>query len=226
MSACSRAGAGFTLTARFFGIRAFFAFAKALRTDGFAEPETFLRAGVFAMISGIIVRMHADNLDTLEPTLFYAVITPHRSLGNIGFLVLMIAFGLVSFFAGIAFLMMGAWPVFGFFGLDVVLLYLAFRINYRRAAAFEEVTVTPSTLTVRKVNHNGKAREWSLNPLWARLEKDEHEEYGISRLFLVSRGRQLTVAGFLGPDEKAGFAEALGRALGEARRGPVRTAVS
>ncbi len=175
--------------------------------------------------------MSPDNIskdlrDTLEPTLFYAVITPHRSLGNIGFLVLMVIFGMASFFAGVAFLAMGAWPVFGFFGLDVLLLFIAFRINYRRAAAFEEVTVTPSALTVRKVSHTGRAREWSLNPLWARLEKEEYEEYGIGRLFLVSHGKQLTIASFLGPDEKAGFAEALTRALGDAKRGPVRTAIS
>lgn len=175
--------------------------------------------------------MRPDNIskdlrDTLEPTLFYAVITPHRSLNSSGFLVLMVIFGMVSFFAGVAFLAMGAWPVFGFFGLDVLLLYIAFRINYRRAAAFEEVMVTPSALTVRKVSHNGRVREWLLNPLWARLEKDEYEEYGIARLFLVSRGKELTIAGFLGPDEKAGFAEALTRALGDARRGPVRTALS
>ena len=164
--------------------------------------------------------MTVDNHDTLEPTLFSAVITPHRSLNNIGFLVLMLAFGLASFFSGMAFLMMGAWPVFGFFGLDVLLLYIAFRVSNRRAAASEHVTVTPSTLTVRKISHRGQVREWQLNPLWARLEKEEYEEYGIARLFLVSRGKQLTIGSFLGPDEKAGFAEALSRALGEARRGP------
>ncbi len=67
-----------------------------------------------------------DN-DELEPTIFSAVLTPHRSLGSIGFLVLMIVFGVISFIAGMAFLLMGAWPVFGFFGLDVLLLYWAFR---------------------------------------------------------------------------------------------------
>ena len=158
--------------------------------------------------------------------LFDAVLTPHRSLSRRGFLVLMIAPSAVSFTAGVFFFLAGAWPVVGFLGLDVLLVYIAFRINYRRAAAFEEVTVTPSALTVRKVSHNGRAREWSLNPLWARLEKDEYEEYGISRLFLVSHGKQLTIASFLGPDEKAGFADALTRALGDAKRGPVRTAVS
>ncbi len=151
------------------------------------------------------------------------MLTPHRSLGHVGFLVLMIVFGGVSFVTGIAFLLMGAWPVFGFFGLDVLLLYWAFRLNYRHAAAYEQVTVTPTALKVRKVNHRGRAREWVLNPLWVRLDKIVHEEYGIERLFLVSRGRQLTIANFLGPDEKASFAQALGQALGEAKRGVTRT---
>ena len=168
--------------------------------------------------------MPPDN-DEFEPTIFSAVITPHRSLGNVGFLVLMIAFGGASFVSGVAFLLMGAWPVFGFFGLDVLLLYLAFRINYRRAGAYEEVRVTPSVLTVRKVSHRGRAREWMLNPLWVRLEKVVHEEFGIERLFLVSRGKTLALATFLGPDEKANFANALGRAIGEAKRGVTRTAV-
>jgi uncharacterized membrane protein len=131
----------------------------------------------------------------------------------------------VSFITGVAFLLMGAWPVFGFFGLDVLLLYLAFRVNYRRAAAYEQVTVTPTELKVRKVSHRGRVREWVLNPLWVRLEKVAHEEFGIERLFLVSRGRQLAVANFLGPDEKASFAKALSAALIEARRGVTRTVI-
>jgi uncharacterized membrane protein len=169
--------------------------------------------------------MSADNAER-EPTIFSTVLTPHRSLGSAGFLILMIAFGAVSFITGIAFLLMGAWPIFGFFGLDVLLLFLAFRIHYRRARAFEEVTVTPSVLTVRKVSHRGRVREWSLNPLWVRLEKVAHEEFGIERLFLRSRGRELAIASFLGPDEKAKFALALGNALAEAKRGVTRTRLS
>ena len=159
----------------------------------------------------------------LEPTIFAATITPHRSLGNVGFLVLMIVFGGVSFLTGVAFLLMGAWPVFGFFGLDVLLLYWALRINYRHAAAYEEIKVTASALTVRKVNHRGQAREWALNPLWVKLDRETTEEFGIARLFLVTRGKQLAIASFLGPDEKESFARELGDALNEARRGPVRT---
>jgi uncharacterized membrane protein len=158
-----------------------------------------------------------------EPALFSAVVTPHRSLSHAGFLIVMAAVGGISFVAGTAFLLLGAWPVFGFFGLDVLLVYWAFRANYRAAAAFEEVTVTACELRVRQVSHRGKASEWSFNPLWVRLEREGNEEFGLERLFLVSRGRRLAIASLLGPKEKESFAVALGTAIGAAKRGPTRT---
>lgn len=167
--------------------------------------------------------MTSDNAALTEPTLFSAVITPHRSLSRTGFRNLMLVLGGLSFGTGMYFLLKGAWPVFGFCGLEVLLVYVAFRISYRRARAYEQVTVTPSELTVRKVTHHGRMREWTLNPLWVRLDRVVHSEFGIERLFLVSHGRRLGIAGFLGPDEKATFASALNAALGEARRGPTRT---
>ena len=170
--------------------------------------------------------MVTDNADDLEPTIFSATLTPHRSLGRVGFLILMLLFGSISFIAGILFLLAGAWPVLGFFGLDVLLLDWAFRLNYRHAEAYEQVTVTPSVLTVRKVSYFGRVREWVLNPLWVQLDKVEIDEFGIDRLFLISCGKKLTIAGFLSPDEKAGFAKELLKALSEARRGPTRTVFS
>jgi uncharacterized membrane protein len=158
-----------------------------------------------------------------DPTIFSAVITPHRSLSSTGFLIFMLCIGGLSFASGVVFLMLGAWPVFGFLGLDVLLVYWAFRANFRAARAYEEVTVTATELTVRKVSQQGAVREWTLNPVWVRLDRAVHEEFGIERLFLVSHGRRLSIASFLGPDEKASFATALSAALGEARRGPTRT---
>ncbi len=167
--------------------------------------------------------MTPDNALDHEPMLFSAILTPHRSLSGRGFLALMLAVGGVSFAAGVTFLIIGAWPVFGFFGLDVVLVYWAFRANYRAANAFEKVMVTPSELKVRKVSHRGEVAEWTLNPVWVKLDCEVHEEFGIERLFLVARGRRLPIAGFLGPREKESFAAALRAAIGEARRGPPRT---
>lgn len=157
-----------------------------------------------------------------EPTLFSAILTPHRSLSGAGFVVLMLAVSVVSFGSGVFFFLIGAWPVVGFLGLDVLLIYWAFRMSYRTAAAYEEVTVTPSELTVRHISHRGRVREYALNPVWVRLETKAHEEHGVERMFLVSHGRRFPLAGFLGPHEKAGFAAALAAALGEARHGPAR----
>ena len=154
-----------------------------------------------------------------EPALFSALLTPHRSLNRTGFLVLMALLSLISFAAGVAFLLMGAWPVFGFFGLDVVAIYWAFRINFARARACEEISVTPSELRVRRVSHRGKVAEWVLNPLWVQIDQKAHEEFGIEKLYLVSRGRRLAIASFLGPDEKASFIKSLNTALQAARRG-------
>jgi uncharacterized membrane protein len=153
------------------------------------------------------------------PTLFSARLTPHRSLNRTGFLVLMGFLSAVSFATGIAFLLMGAWPVLGFLGLDMLVVYWAFRVNFRRAAATEEITVTPLELRVRRVSHRGHVVEWVLNPLWVQLDQKVHAEFGIERLYLVSRGRRVSIGNFLGADEKASFAKALMTALQTAKRG-------
>jgi uncharacterized membrane protein len=80
--------------------------------------------------------------------------------------------------------------------------------------------VTPSELRLRRVSHRGHVVEWVLNPLWVQIEQKSHAEFGIERLYLVSQGRRVAVASFLGPDEKASFAKALREALQAARRGP------
>jgi len=161
-----------------------------------------------------------------QPKLFSARLTPHRSLNRTGFLVLMAFIAAVSFVAGVAFLLMGAWPVLGFFGLDVLVIYWAFRINFRRAAASEEISVTPSELRVRRVSHRGHVVEWVLNPLWVQFEQKSHAEFGIERLYLVSRGRRVSIGSFLGPDEKASLAKALLAALQVAKRGMIYNPIS
>ena len=168
---------------------------------------------------------HADNDPGAEPTLFSAIITPHRSLSRRGFLLVMTLVGGLSFIGGMFFFLLGAWPVVGFLGLDVVLIYWAFRANYRAAAAFEEVTVTPSVLRLRRVSHRGEVAVWTLNPVWTKLDREKHEEFGLLKLYLISHGRRLAVAGFLSPKERESFAAALSAALGEARRGPTRATV-
>src|ERR1700680_925147 len=108
-----------------------------------------------------------------QPELFSALLTPHRSLNRTGFLVLMWFHSTVSVAAGLAFLLMGAWPVFGLLGLDVLAVYWAFRVNFRRGNATEEIRVTPSELRVRRVSRRGHVGEFVLNPLWVRLRRED-----------------------------------------------------
>ena len=161
-----------------------------------------------------------------QPELFSALLTPHRSLSRTSFLVVMAFVSVVSFAAGLAFLMMGAWPVLGFFGLDVLAIYWAFRINFRRARAREEIRVTPSELRLRRISHRGHVVEYVLNPLWVQLDRRTHPEFGVEKLYLLSKGRRVAIGSFLGPDEKASFAKALMDALQAARRGPTYHPVS
>jgi len=166
------------------------------------------------------------DIGDAEPVLFSALLTPHRSLNRTGFVLVMTFLSVISFATGIAFLMMGAWPVFGFLGLDVLAIYIAFKINFGRARAREDITVTSSELRVRRVSHRGHAVEWVFNPLWVRLDEEIHEEFGTERLYLTSRGRRVSVGSFLGAEEKASFANALRAGLMAAKRGPTFSPVS
>ena len=166
------------------------------------------------------------DISDAEPVLFSAQLAPHRSLNRTGFVLVMTFLSVISFATGIAFLMMGAWPVVGFLGLDVVAIYIAFKINFGRARAREEITMTPSELRVRRVSHRGHVVEWVLNPLWVQLDAKTDAEFGIEKLYLVSRGRRVSIASFLGPDEKASFAKALLAALQAAKRGPTYNPIS
>ena len=154
-----------------------------------------------------------------ERPVFAAVIRPHRSLGRDGFRIVMTLCCLATIAASAPFLVLGLWPVGGFFGLDLLALYIAFRANDRRADSFEEVVLTPIELLLRRVTHRGERREWRLNPLWTRLDRESDDEFGLQRLALISRGERLVIAGDLSPPERESFAEALGKALAEVKRG-------
>ncbi len=161
-----------------------------------------------------------DSRDAARRPVFDATITPHRSLGQHGFRIVMTLVCLASVVSSIPFVVLGAWPVAGFFGIDVLALFIAFHVNFRHARAFERIVVTPLEVFLRKVSHHGREAVWRSNPAWTRLEKQADEDYGLLGLTLVSRGRSVPVAAVLSPQERAGFADALGAALARARRGP------
>lgn len=162
----------------------------------------------------------SDARETHEEPLFAAILRPHRSLSPKGFQLLMVAIGICTFSIGLAFWLMGAWPVVGFCGLDILLIQLAFRLNYRAARATEEISLTRDRLSVRKVSWQGDAVETGFNPYWARLEVDRDPYMGVTGVRIASHGARLDIARFLGPRERESFADALSAALARARAVP------
>ena len=155
----------------------------------------------------------ADRDGAGQGAVFSAVITPHRSLGRDGFRFMMGAVALVAAAVSLRFVALGFWPVSGFLGLDVLGLFIAFRVSYRRGRAFEEVVLTPIEILFRRVTHRGETREWRLNPAWTRLVRETHAEFGLQRLALESGPQRVVIASALSPGERADFADAFGLAL-------------
>ena len=146
------------------------------------------------------------------PAPFDAVLYPNRSLGRFGFHLLMAAIVLVSGAIGAAFVLAGAWPVTGFLGLDVVLLYLAFRWNYRQGRRAEFIRLDGTGLAVRRIEPSGRRREWRFDAHWVRVTMGPDNE-----LTLSSHGRALVVGAFLSPEERTELGRALRAALAAQR---------
>ncbi len=131
-------------------------------------------------------------------------------------MVLMVAVCAISFSTGLFFYLLGAWPVIGFMGLDVALIYLAFKLNFRALRLYETVDLTEDALTVRRVAPSGKEQSWRFNPYWVRLSLQPRAGRS-SELSLASHGKRLVFASFLSDAEREDFAAALRSALASAR---------
>jgi uncharacterized membrane protein len=155
------------------------------------------------------------------PLYFDAVLRPHRSLGPRGFLILMICVCTLSFVGGMYFMIIGAWPIFGFMGLDVLGVYIAFRASYRSGRLFEAVQLSQSALSVQRVHPSGRIQTWLFEPYWVQVHMDDPPEHG-SRLTLRSHGKDLTIGSFLTPEERLDVAKAIREAL-QAQQTPQAT---
>jgi uncharacterized membrane protein len=165
----------------------------------------------------MIIRMTESKPPDSAP-LFSVRISPQRSLTPRGVALVLVVTAVLSALLSAPFVVLGAWPIAGFYGIDVLLLWLAFRIQARQADAYEEIVVTRPRLTVRDVSPQGRVREAAFNPYWVRLSRETHAEWGVERLSLTEGRRSLEIARHLGRGEKAEFANALQGGLDAARK--------
>ena len=181
--------------------------AKAGRLSGPLDERPFAIDIVASQMSD-----HAQNPADAGSIYFDATLHPNRSLGPTGFRVLMLVAGLSVLIIGILFVVAGAWPVFGFSGAEFLLLYIAFRLNYRSGRAYERVRLTERQLEVMRFNAKGEVGRWEFEPTWLQISMDDPPRHD-SQLRLTSHGRSLVIGAFLSPAERAEVAGALRDAI-------------
>lgn len=155
-------------------------------------------------------------IPTSPPVLFHALLRPHRSLSPTGFRALMAA--VVALFAaiGLAFFLVGAWPVVGFCGFEALLIWWCFKLNFRSLERYETILLTDRALELCRVAPGGAVERIAFQPYWLRVRLEESPGRS-SRLVLASHGREEPVGAFLSPDERVALARALEQALARQR---------
>ena len=118
---------------------------------------------------------------------------------------------------GVVFAALGVWPVLGFMGLDVALIYWAFHSNFRDANRCEDVEISRQHILLRKKSSKGKLTEYLLPQFGTRFMVDRHSEIGITDMRLENRDRRVSFGYFLNPQDRESFASAFGSAMMRAK---------
>lgn len=141
-------------------------------------------------------------------------LTPHRSLTRQGFVTVMVLIAALNLLAGGVFLAIGAWPVVGFCGLDVLIMYWAFRRNFADSECAERLIARGDALTLQRLAKQDAPQETIFNRRWVKVELEHDEDRDLTgRLLLRSHGQSHEIASFLGADERISLAKALRRAI-------------
>lgn len=149
--------------------------------------------------------------------LFSAKLTPHRSLGQRGFRVVIAVVATAATLTAVTFYSLGAWPIVGFLGLDVILIAWAMWHSLKDGKRYEQVTLWRDQLELRQVDGAGKETLVRFNPSFVKLVVDRDYNERTTGLHLRTRDRDVVIGAFLNNDEKSSFAKAFGTALKRAR---------
>jgi uncharacterized membrane protein len=153
-------------------------------------------------------------MERSNPKTWQAVLTPYRSLSRKGFILVMSLIAAINLAVGGMFYAIGAWPVVGFLGLDVLAIWWAFRVNFADARKAERIVVTEHELILERLSERRGREELRFVRRWVRVDLEEDTERDlIGSLYLSASGRRTAIGAFLPPDERKAFAGQLRRAL-------------
>lgn len=153
-----------------------------------------------------------------ETLYFEAELRPHRSLSRKALLLVFCGMAACSLYVTTIMYFLGAWPVIGFNGADILLAALLFWLNTRAARAREIIRLSDTALEITSISPSGRQAQTILSPDWARVELQERPA-SIPALFLRARGAVQEIGRQLGEAQKRDLAEAITRALAR-RRAP------
>lgn len=149
--------------------------------------------------------------------LYSADLRPHRALGPTGIRNVILFTAVLAAIPGIFFYSVGAWPIIGLLGLDLIALTWAMTASFKSGDAYEQVTLWPDNLEIRHVSPKGQEWRRKFNPFWVRLDVTRDIEDRVTRIALKNREERLEIGAFLTPEDKKIFAKTLAQALHQAR---------
>lgn len=152
-------------------------------------------------------------MDPTSQTIYFdATLTPNRSLSPRAFVIVMVIVGAMSFIAGLSFVSMGAFPVLGFFGLDALAIWFAFRWSFRALKQETRVRVTADQIELTHEKPGDMVRRASMPTAFTRVRLDFPARRP-SELKLAHGGKAWVIGRFLTPGERKSLKDALEKAI-------------
>jgi uncharacterized membrane protein len=151
------------------------------------------------------------------PLYMDAEIRPNRSLSERGFIILIAIVTLANCASAAVFIAVGAVFVPFFLAIDVLAVLVAFLVSFRAGRRIERVQVTARDIRVTHETPKQSKLVWESPTAFTRVRVEKEEERTVA-LKLALSGREAEVAAALSPRERADFAQALERAISQARR--------
>ena len=175
-----------------------------------------IAGSVYVALFGSQERASFIGMEFGETIYMDAVLEPNRSLSPGAFKMVMAIVATASIGAGFIYLLLGAWPVVGFFGLDALIIWLLFRRSFRDQRQRTRVRVTAEHVRLHHIRPDGTEKEAELPTAFARVELNEPLSW--NSWLRIEHGQKAYVIGrFLTPKERKSLAEALRTALIRAR---------
>lgn len=162
---------------------------------------------------------HQEGTSQINGILLEAYLSPSVAIKFSAVRWILSLFGCVCVLVGVTFVLIGAQPVLGFMGIEIILLPAVYRFCVRNSRMAEQIILSGRSLLFRRIDRYGNVSITNLEPLWLRVKIGRAK--GIFRhIILASKGKTYNVGVFLTPEEKVVLLNTLQRALGKLRTEP------